>query len=319
MFKYYKQSLLVVSLFSSICFSNTYSGKKILFVDSYHEGYAWSDGITEAIKKVVSTSGATLEIFRMDTKRNPDETSKKNAGIKAKEKIDSYKPDILIISDDNAAKYLAEPYYKNTPLPVVFCGINWDASIYGFPCSNVTGILEVSPANILIDYLKKNASGSKIGIIGPDNETYLKEVENINKNLNLSLVSLPVKTMDEWEKGYIDFQKSVDMLIVENNAGITNWDDQRAKQIVLQNTRIPTGTMLEFMAPFALICFTRTAQEQGEWAAAAALKILDGKIPSEIPVDKNKRGDLILNLIIAGKTSITFDLNLVKIAKQIIK
>ena len=47
---------------------------------------------------------------------------------KAKAEIDAFKPDVVIAADDNASKYLIEPYFKDAALPFVFCGVNWDAS-----------------------------------------------------------------------------------------------------------------------------------------------------------------------------------------------
>ena len=73
-------AILLVFLFSGIVMAADYSGKKVLFVDSYHEGYAWSDGITNSIKQTLEGSGVELKIFRMDTKRNRSDESKKSCG-----------------------------------------------------------------------------------------------------------------------------------------------------------------------------------------------------------------------------------------------
>lgn len=114
--------------------------KKVLLVNSYHKGYFWTDGITDAILEsfgaIVDTHGAVdnskskviLNITYMDTKRNSSEEYKKKTAISVKERIDSWQPDLVITTDDNAAKYLIVPYFKNTDLPFVFCGVNWDAS-----------------------------------------------------------------------------------------------------------------------------------------------------------------------------------------------
>ncbi len=51
----------------------------------------------------------------------------------------------MITADDNAAKYLIAPYYKDDALPFVFAGVNWTAAEYGFPYKNVTGMIEVAP------------------------------------------------------------------------------------------------------------------------------------------------------------------------------
>jgi hypothetical protein len=37
--------------------ASKFTGKKVLFVDSYHEGYAWSDGITNGVKGALEGSG----------------------------------------------------------------------------------------------------------------------------------------------------------------------------------------------------------------------------------------------------------------------
>ena len=57
----------------------------------------------------------------------------------------------MIASDDNAQKYLVVPYLKGTQVPVIFNGVNWDASAYGFPTSNVTGMIEVELPDQLVE------------------------------------------------------------------------------------------------------------------------------------------------------------------------
>ena len=134
----------VISIFSfcTASLSQSLAGKKVLFVDSYHEGYAWGDGIISGIKTVLEGSGVELKIFRMDTKRNGEKAFKESAALKAKAEIEDFKPDVVIAGDDNASKYLVVPYYKDASLPFIFCGVNWDATGYGFPFKNVTGMLE---------------------------------------------------------------------------------------------------------------------------------------------------------------------------------
>ena len=55
--------------------------------------------------------------------------------------------------------------------------------------------------------------------------------------------------------------------------------------------------------------------EYGEWAAKTALEILDGKAPSDIPLTQNKEGEIILNLDLAEKLDIAFDMNILKNAQ----
>jgi len=59
----------------------------------------------------------------------------------------------------------------------------------------------------------------------------------------------------------------------------------------------------------------KVPEEQGEWAAQAALKILGGTSPADIPIEQNKKGRLILNLDLAEKLNITFPPSVLKNAE----
>ena len=291
--------------------------KKVLFIDSYHEGYEWSDGIVAGVKSVLGDK-CDLKIVRMDTKRNPSDDFKKKAGEKMKQEIEAWKPDVVIAADDNSSEYVIVPFYKNKDLPFVFCGINWDASIYGFPCKNVTGMLEVSNGIQLVDAMKKFAKGNKKGFLSVDNETSHKEYESWKTHLKLQFErDVHAKTFDDWKKAFIELQGQVDMLVLENNAGIKGWNNEEAKKFVRAQTKIPTGCIHDFMAEYCLVGYTKLAEEQGEWSAGAALQILSGKSPKDIPVVMNQKGQLYANLAIAKKLNVTFPLATLKASKVI--
>ena len=191
--------MLVVS-FSAVPTNASYKGKKVLFIDSYHEGYAWSDRITNGIKSVINGKGITLKIVRMDTKRNTSDDFKKEAALKAKAVIESFKPDAVIAADDNASKFLIEPYFKNSSLPFVFCGVNWDASVYGYPYKNATGMVEVTPIPQLLEQLKVYAKGDRIGFLAPELLTARKEADNYRKVFGLDITDYYAKDFEDYKK-----------------------------------------------------------------------------------------------------------------------
>ena len=116
-------------------------GCRMLLVHSYHQGYRWVDTITEGVQTAIKGTGMELDIFYMDAKRHTDEAWKIDAGCRAKKRVDEYHPDIILASDDDACQYFAT-FYLNTPMPVVFTGVDADPSKYGFPAVNVTGVIE---------------------------------------------------------------------------------------------------------------------------------------------------------------------------------
>jgi len=186
---------------------------KILYVDSYHESYPWSAGITRGVQSVIEKrDDVDLKILRMDTKRNPAEEFKQSAALKAKLIIDSWQPDLVITSDDNAAKYLIVPYFKNGEIPFVFCGVNWDASVYGFPASNVTGMIEVQLIEQILNILKQYASGSRIAFLKGDDPSARKEADFFEKRFDLEIDKRFVADFTAWKNQYLMLQTDADMI-----------------------------------------------------------------------------------------------------------
>ena len=299
--------------------------KKMFYVNSYHKGYEWSDDIEKGLLKALDirensdgtydTSGSDVElkVFRMDTKLNKSEAFKKQAALKAKAIIDEWKPDIVVASDDNASKYLIAPYYKNGSIPFVFCGLNWDASVYGFPVSNVTGMVEIDPVLETIEILKKYAKGNRIGFIGVKSISARKSVDTYVKRLGIKISDGKlVSDFSEWKKEYLRLQDSVDMILWFNPVGITGWDSKSAEAFILENTKIPTGATADNNKRFAMIGIVKIAEEQGWWAGKTALRILDGKSPADIPVVTNKESRVYLNMPLAKRLGIKFSMELIE-------
>jgi hypothetical protein len=298
--------------------SSDYAGKKILHIASYHAGFEWTDGINHGIETVLKDKGIEYKVFYMDTKRNPAEEWKKAEALKAKALIEEFKPDVVITSDDDAAKYLIAPYYKDADLPFVFCGINWDASGYGLPYKNVTGMVEVELIPIIVEHLKKHAKGDRIGTLTLDGLTERKIIQNYTNILKIPVSqSYFVKTLDEWKESFLKLQTEVDMIIVLNYVGIDGWNTQVATDFVEQNVRVPVGASFPWLMPFALLGITNIPEEQGTWSAQTALKILDGTKPTDIPITQNKEGKLFINMKIANKLGVMFSKALLKTAEII--
>jgi len=310
---------LAVFAFTSFCHAQKYTGKKILFINSYHEGYAWSDGIVKGLKQGLKDSGIELKVVNMDTKRNGSEEFKKEAGLKVKAEIEAFKPDLVVAADDNAAAYVIVPYFKDSQLPFVFCGINWDASPYGFPSKTVTGILEVEEITGLAKLLRQFAKGDRIGFIADDSETNRKEVEYFKKFYNIETIPYFAKDFEDFKKGYVELQGKVDSLIFYGWAAIKDWKNDEAADFILKNSKVPSGTFQEEVMPFVMIGYLKIPEEQGMFSAEAALKILSGTKPLDIPVASNKTGKVQLNAKIAEKVGIQFPYELVQSAALIIE
>jgi ABC-type uncharacterized transport system substrate-binding protein len=324
--------LLIASFTTSA--APLYAGKKVLFIDSYSPEYVWSAKLATSIKNVLAPeiikgqpdsgdaqrapTGIEFRVLSMDTKRNLSEEFKQMAALKAKAEIESFKPDVVIACDDNASKYLIVPFYKDADLPFVFCGVNWDASVYGYPFKNVTGMVEVDLVEQITKNLKPYAKGGRIGMLGADDPALYKLLENYQKVVGLEFTKLYFPAdFSTWKQDFLRAQKEVDMLIISSHAAVKGWDDAQARAFVEANSEIPAGTPYDWEIPYALLGLTLMAEEHGVWAAETALKILGGTPASEIPIVTNKQGHLMLNLHMADKLNIAFKPGMLKLAEII--
>lgn len=94
------------------------------------------------------------------------------------------------------------------------------------------------------------------------------------------------------------------MLVILGVAAIADFDDDAAQALAESQTRIPAGTDFDWLMHLALLGVGKVPEEQGRWAARAALKIIDGALPSQIPLAYNKEGRLYFNRKIAARLGI---------------
>jgi len=297
--------------------------RRILFVHSYHQGYPWTDGILAGFVKTLDlhqqhepnfwdADGFVLQTFYMDTKRNTTEESMKASANQARELIESWQPDIVITSDDNAVRYLVVPILEHSSLPFIFCGVNWNASEYNLPSSRVTGIIEAQPIDQILSTLQPFARGTKVGFLKGNDSSAIKEASAFENFLGISLQSRFVANFEEWLIAYRELQQTSDILLIGNPASIDGWDPLMAKQLVATATKIPTGTWDAWMRDYALVTFSTVPEEQGVWVAEAARTILAGKPLLEISVSRNQKAKIYRNMAIAKQLNIIFPMEFIR-------
>jgi ABC-type uncharacterized transport system substrate-binding protein len=314
-----KKKLLFLTALAVFFFltGNTVFAAKCLYVSSYHKGYEWSDGVERGL--VAELEGkCEFKQFDMDVKRNGSEEFKKAAALRAKEMIESFKPDVVIVSDDAAVEYLVVPYYKDSALPIIFCGVNWSAEKYGLPFKNVTGMIEVSPITAQINVAKATIPNlKKVYYLDSDNSTGQKSVvyyKNLFEGKGFEFTSQLVKTFDEWKGAFVAAQE-YDCVILRNNAGIEGWNDEEAKSFVLANAKKLSMTESDWVMPFALLGMTKVPEEQGMWAGKTAVQVLGGADISKIKLVENQRSNIFINKQLHEKLNLPVPASILNAAK----
>ena len=104
---------------------------------------------------------------------------------------------------------------------------------------------------------------------------------------------------------------------ISNYTGIRDWEPVAAEEFLALNTRIPTGSHNGFMERFVVFTVAKSSEEQGNFAARTALRIVDGTLPAAIPIATNTLSDLTVNLKMAQAAGIVLPFSLLKSATVI--
>ena len=281
------------------------AAKKVLHIDSYHQGNEWNDRIVAMLRDTLKGKNVELRVFYLDTKRRPAEQHIQESVLDAMRMIEEFRPDVVTTSDDPAAQYLIMPHLRDSSIPVVFCGLNWDASTYGLPYRNTTGMVEVSPIPQIVRLLRRNARGPRLGFLSEDTEVKRKELAYHERLFGITYEkTYLVSSHAEWKAAFLRAQQEVDMLMILGVGALSDWDPVDAKRLAEDRSEIPSGTDFEWLTAVSLIGVVKSPEEQGRWTAHAALRILEGVPPSDIPLSYNREGELFFNARIARKFGI---------------
>ena len=282
------------------CLSSIASAWTCVYVSSYHKGYAWSDALERGLRKELDGKCDLIQID-MDTKRNKSELYKIRKSREVANEIIKIKPDVLITSDDNAARYLVVPYFKGGKLPVVFSGINWTVEEYGFPAANVTGMVEVAPIRPMLMWAQRlTEQGTRGFYLGSDTLTEVKDLKHLVKvadDLNISISSALVNDREAWQSAFKEAEEA-DFIILGSTAGINDWDEKEIMSFVRENAQKLILTNHDWMLPFSMLGFVKIPQEQGEWAAKTAIAIHEGIPIQRIPIVANRKWEIYENTLL---------------------
>ncbi len=119
--------------------------KNVLVLNSYHDGYAWSDEIVSGMRSFFSGTQflVDLQIEYLDTKRFATPERARALYEFYRDKFKESEFDLVIANDDFAYNFVLEYQDRLFPgLPVVFCGVNDfnPAKLAGK--TNITGLVE---------------------------------------------------------------------------------------------------------------------------------------------------------------------------------
>jgi ABC-type uncharacterized transport system substrate-binding protein len=286
--------------------------KKVLVVMSYHPGYAWQEGIAEGIESVLKD--AETRYFHMDTKRNL--AGGKEKAEEAYAFYKEFKPDAVIAADDNAQSMFVVPYLKDkVETPVVFCGVNWDATKYGYPAGNVTGVVEKHHGREGLNFMQVLVPGIKKAAViyngTPSNRFNIDQIQAEMTEYPVEIIEFAeVNTMNELRTAISRLEKQVDALIIPALEGIRDengksMDGRYVNTQAAKMSNLPILGLSSWHIKSGLLGgVVKTGQEQGDLAARIVLDIFSGTSISDIPVTQNRNGQRVINMTTANRLGI---------------
>ena len=309
--------------------------KKIFITSSYDRTYLWSQstqsGVNAALHKFgylqndrqtvqllesdfVETKTAVIKKAWMDTKRKDSRADIGRATARVMSEIKKFSPDIVMLGDDNAAKYIGDQLIDGN-IPVVFWGINGLPLKYGHvksmdaPGHNITGVWQSGYHKESLDLLKHLVPGAKtFAIVACDSESSRPNVKIIEQlaqrgNMPLKLAGKVVtNSYEDFKRETLALSKTVDAFFVLNHDTLrdkngNHVDMMTAGRWYLNNIKIPEASHEDqFVLEGMLLTANDSGYNQGFMAFEMAYSILEqGLSPARMAVKTPERGPYLVN------------------------
>ena len=243
---------------------------------SYEQENPWCIQIKEGIDSVFA-GNSDIKYFYMDTKKNIE------GGVqKAKDAYELYKrfrPDGVIAADDNAQSMFILPYLKDkVKTPVMFCAVNEKPEKYGYPASNVSGILERDFIGESIAFAKQLVpSINTVGFLAKDSPSGRAIRNQIEIESDTYLAKFAgfklVKTIKETLAVLEEYKKTCDALFVDATNGILDadgrsLDNQQVTKIIAKTYKKPLIGANNFHVRYGVLCaVVKSGNAQGRISA----------------------------------------------------
>lgn len=269
--------------------------KTVLYLNSYHNGYHWSDGLLEGVRIVLNQSHykVDLQIEYMDSKKYNYDIISKNLYALYKEKFKHEIFDVIIVSDNDALNFVNQhrgDLFKN--IPVVFCGVNdlKDEDIAG---GKVTGIVEVYDLVGTLKIAKTlHPEKDRLVFLIDDSTTGIAIRHQAEKliaenNPGLQIEFWSQLSLEQTQQKVGELPNNTLLFIAPYYQTISGrfYTSEEVTEAIYKHSSVPIYTAWEFMVGYGTVGGrVLSGIEHGKIAGQMALQILDGTEADNIPI-----------------------------------
>jgi diguanylate cyclase (GGDEF)-like protein len=272
---------------------------RVLFINSYHRGYSWSDGIEDGLRERLAASEIPIELSMefLDRRRFAYGQQVDFLAQSMAVKYSRYRPDVVVVADnaafDFAAKYRQDLFAN---VPIVFCGYNSFRPAVLEGLDNITGVNEeIAMMDTVEMALKIHPRTKTIAFIVSTGEESSKRIKAVAEESVFPILRQRFEVVVLADASIADIQSRLAALppntLVFLSGQTSTQGDGRAL------TPMENGRLITRVSPFPVYTFWDfhlgsgaiggriiTGPEQGKAAADLALRILAGEAADDIPV-----------------------------------
>lgn len=279
--------------------------KQVLFINSYHQGYKFSDDITRALFETFNQQGnIDLRIEYLDTKRVDSAEYLEQVRQLLQEKYKNAKLDLIMSSDDAALNFLFKNADSLFPgVPVVFVGANFfDVSrLDGY--ERFTGISEEADIAGTLDVaLGMHPEVSKVVVVNDTTVTgqIVRELidEVTPKYPQISFEFLEDIAMQDLQRrlGSLTPDTIVLLTIFSRDGAGAFFEYDQYTSLISQSSAVPVYGTWDFSLGYGIVGGKLTSgYTEGVRAAQLAVRVLGGEAPVSIPVEKKTQSQYMFD------------------------
>lgn len=314
-FRFFLCSLLLFNGFYALAEQQT-----ILVVESYHSAYTWDASYLAGLTSKLG-GRFTIDHFEMDTKRIATHEFQSQADA-AYKLIESSRPDLVVLGDDNAFIYLASRV-DSLGIPIVYLGLNGDPyMMINKDLTVATGVLERPnlKQSIVVANRLMGDSLKKVLVLFDSGETSLGAALEEFRDQgpyrldNVAIVPKYIGKASEWENVVLESKtKGYDAVFaglyhtIKDDEG--NYQDpEKLLAWTSEHSPLPLFGFWDFSigANKAIGGYVLSGEKQGEAAGELILDILVKKVsPSSIKPVIGNEGKLMFSKSQLNKWQLT--------------
>ncbi|MCG2732840.1 hybrid sensor histidine kinase/response regulator [Pseudodesulfovibrio aespoeensis] len=293
--------------------------KNVLYLNSYHRGYKWSDDIFDGVRSVLEAGPykIDLQIEYMDIKKYRYEDVTGMLLHLYMEKFRGERFDVVLVSDNDAfnfATYYREELFPGVPL--VFCGVN-ALTPRDLEVGNLAGVVENFDLSLTLDVARRLHPDKRHMVVVGDASTaglaIKRQIEDAVPRYEPQLV------VDYWTHLSLpDVLERVRRLPPDTflffipyyqTMGNNFYTAEEVMAAIYANSSVPIYTAWEFLIGHGAVGGrVLSGYQHGQAAAGMVLEILGGKSVDDIPVDHEYAGDFVFDYNVMDRLNLTEDM-----------